>query len=370
MRHTYLRTRASRLSSRSMFSQFRNAVEHLAVQPMRRSTSQDSDTTDTMSRTNSGEGGPPSSTHLADSALSNIRKSLQTQPPSSPARAGTAGTANGGVYDPNKSRSRLEERLRASLSFGIGEVSGPSTEINTPVSTNAPTPLPGTDATPLSPTHTPLPESPISPTTGSGTGSFSSLLLSLGDPLGASSTMSSTTSLSHTLGSPTAQSEPQLETPVDTIHKTNGGVSLSQPTPVHHGSESVDISSAKKLERVVELEDDEEFQGRRYAEAQMPLPPTPPPESPSLPPASNPRHHPAAVDDIDKGDVSPPVTTDPSRINSNAEADPADATISLTNSVNGDAAGTDVEGLRQQLKRFKERFTGSETTNIDRSMLT
>jgi len=132
----------------------------------------------------------------------------------------------------------------------------------------------------------------------------------------------------------------------------------------------MDISSAKKLERVVELEeDDEEFQGRRYAEAQMPLPPTPPPESPEPPPVSNPGHHSAAVDDIDKGDVSPPVTTDPSRINPNAEADPADATIS-TNNTNGDAAGTDVEALRQQLKRFKERFTGSETIYVDRSMLT
>lgn len=132
----------------------------------------------------------------------------------------------------------------------------------------------------------------------------------------------------------------------------------------------MDISSAKKLERVVELEeDDEEFQGRRYAEAQMPLPPTPPPESPELPPVSNPGHRPTVADDIDKGDVSPPITTDPYRTNPNAEADPADATIS-TNNTNGDAAGTDVEALRQQLKRFKERFTGGETTDIDRSILT
>lgn len=358
-----------------MFSQFRNAVEHLAAQPIRRSTSQDSDTSNVMSRTNSGEGGLPSSTQLADSALSSVRKSLQTQRPSSPAQAGTNGTASGGVHDPNKPRSRLEERLRASLSFGIGEVSGPSTEVNTPISTKASTPLPETDATPLSPTHTPLPESPISPTTENGTGSFSSLLLTLGDPLGASSAVSSTTSLSHPLDSPTTKSEPQLEPPVVTTLKIDDDVPLSQPTPVHHGFNSVDISPAKKLERVVELEeDDEEFQGRKYAEAQMPLPPTPPPESPELPsadpPTSNPEHHSAAVDDVDKDGVSPPVTTDPPQTNPNTEADLTGATISSTNNPDGDAAGTDVEALRQQLKRFKERFTGSETIDIDRSKLT
>ena len=358
-----------------MFSQFRNAVEHLAVQPMRRSTSQDSDTSNVMSRTNSGEDGHPSSTQLADSALSNIRKSLQVQHSSSPARAGTNGTANGGAYDPNKPRSRLEERLRASLSFGIGEVSNPSTEVNTPISTKAPTPLPGTDATPLSPTQAPLPESPISPTTGNGAGSLTSLLLSIGDPLGASSAVSSTIPLSHPHGSPTAKSEPQLELPVVTTHKTDNDPPLSQPTPVHRGSKTVDVSPVKTLERVVEFgEDDEDFQGRRYAEAQMPLPPTPPPESPEFPsvdpPTSNLEHQSAAVDDIDKDDVSPPATTDPPQTNPNTEADPTGVAISSTNNADGNAAGTDVEVLRQQLKRFKERFTGSETTDIGRSMLT
>jgi hypothetical protein len=149
-------------------------------------------------------------------------------------------------------------------------------------------------------------------------------------------------------------------------------VPLSQPTPVHHGSKSVDISSVKKLERVVELEeDDEEFQGRRYAEAQMPLPLTPPPESPKLPsvdpPTSDPEHQPPAVDE---DDASPPVITDPPQINPNTEADPTAATIPSINNADGDAAGADVEALRQQLKRFKERFTGSQTADIDRSMLT
>jgi len=339
-----------------MFSQFRNAVEHLAVQPMRRSTSQDSDTSSIMSRTNSSEGGVTSPTQLADSALSSIRRSLQAQRPSSPARPGTNGTVNPGAYDPNKPRSRLEERLRASLSFGIGELSNPSTGVptsatNTPISTTAPTPLPGTETAPLSPTRTPLPDSPIgSPTAENGTGGLSSLL-NLGDPLSATSALFSAGSSSHPL-SPIVESQSRPGPPVITLHTLKDKVPLTQPTPVHHRSNSADGSLVEKLERVVELEDDdEEFQGRRYAEAQMPLPPTPPPESTKLP----------EVDPL-TSNLEPPATTDPSQNTPGTEADP---TTSSTNNTDGDAAGTDVEALRQQLKRFKERFTGNETVDID-----
>jgi len=348
-----------------MFSQFRNAVENLAVQPMRRSTSQDSDTSNTMSRTNSGEGGIQSPTHLADSALSSIRKSLQAQRPSSPARLGTTGTANGGVHDPNRQRSRLEERLRASLTFGIGEVSNPSTAVstyatNTPTSANIPIPSPG--ATPLSPTQTPLPDSPIgSPATENGIVTLASLL-DLEDPLGASSVLSSTASSSQPLPS----QPPKFESPVPTAHTTTNGVPLIQPTSGHLRSRSEDSSLSEKLQRVVELEeDDEEFQGRRYAEAQMPLPPSPPPEPAKLPTADPPiptsERQPVIGADAGTGNPSPPTTTDPSQTDPDAEVDPTNATTSPPNNADGDAAGTDVEALRQQLKRFKERFTGSET---------
>jgi len=354
-----------------MFSQFRDAVGHLAAQPMRISTSQDGDTSNVMSHTNSDEGGVSSPTHLADSALSSIRRSLQAQRSSNPALAGTNGTANGGVHDPNRPRSRLEERLRASLSFGIGEVSDPSTEFstnahNTPISTKAQSP--GTDATPLSPSLTPLPDSPISPATESGTRSLSSLL-SLGDPLSAGSAVPSTNSLSHPLVFPKSESESESrsEPPVVITYGTNDDLSSTQPTPLHCRSKSVDNSLVEKLERVVELdEDDEEFQGRRYAEAQMPLPPTPPPESSKFPsidsPTPDPARQRAVVDSADKDDVPPTVTTDPPQ--TDPEVDPGNVTISSTDNADGDAAGTDVEALRQQLKKFKERFTGSETVDI------
>jgi len=360
---------ASGLPSRSMFSQLRDAVGNLAAQPIRRSTSQDDDTSNVMSRTNSDEGGALSSTHLADSALSSIRRSLQAQRSSNPALAGTNGTTNAGVHDPNRSRSRLEERLRASLSFGTGEMSSPSTEFSTNVY-NTPTltkgPSPGTDATPLSPTLTPLPESPISPTTESRTRSLSSLF-SLGDPMGAGSAVSSTSSLSHSLVFPKTESEYHPGAPVVTTSRTND--ELSQPNPSHHGSKSVDSLLVDKLERVVELdEDDEEFQGRRYAEAQMPLPPTPPSEPSKLPAVDSPTPDPpqqrAVVGDAGKDDISPTVTADPPQTDPDTKADSGNVTISSTDNADGDAVVTDVEALRQQLKRFKERFTGSETTDI------
>jgi hypothetical protein len=133
-------------------------------------------------------------------------------------------------------------------------------------------------------------------------------------------------------------------------------------------SKSADSSLLEKLGKVVELgEDDEEFQGRRYAEAQMPLPPSPPPESAKLPavdpPLSDPEHRPPAVDGAGRGDVPPPATIDPLQTDPDTEADPANTTVSSTNNADGDAAGTDVEALRQQLKRFKERFTGDEAIN-------
>lgn len=125
----------------------------------------------------------------------------------------------------------------------------------------------------------------------------------------------------------------------------------------------------ERLEKVVELrEDDEEFHGRRYAEALMPLPPTPSPESPKPssvdPPISDSEHQPTITDNADIRNIPPPVPTDPLQTDSDTQADLASTTIASINNADGDTTGTDVEALRQQLKRFKERFTGSETMDV------
>ena len=271
------------------------------------------------------------------------------------------------MYDPNKPRSRLEERLRASLSFGIGEVSNPSTEVstnatNTPISTKAPTPLPSAEAEPLSPTQKPLPDSPIgSPTAETRTVNLPSPL-SLGDPLGASSVVSPTSSLSRRLASLVAKSESHLEPSAASIDVVNGDVPLSEPVPSHHESKALEESLAEKLERVIQLEeDDKDFHGRRYAEAQMPLPPTPPSESSELssvdPPTPDVENPPAVVDNAD---VPATVSAESLQRDVETDADRTRAAVSFNNNADGDTAGTDVEALRQQLKRFKERFTGSK----------
>ena len=126
----------------------------------------------------------------------------------------------------------------------------------------------------------------------------------------------------------------------------------------------MDSSLSEKLERVVELEDeDEEFLGRRYAEAQMPLPPSPPPVPVELLSIDPPEHQPAVDGDAGKDVVSPPPTTDPSQATPDTEANSTSTAMSSASNADGDAAGTDVEALRQQLKRFKERFTGREVTH-------
>ncbi|KAF5390176.1 hypothetical protein D9757_002861 [Collybiopsis confluens] len=123
-----------------MFTQFRNAVETFAPQPRR---SIDSARNERPASPHSAtEATSPTATQLAESALSNLRKSFATPP-----------------ISPHKSRphkSTLEERLRAAA-FTIGDVSGSTTP--QPSARASPTPLPVKDH-PLSPSSTPLPESP------------------------------------------------------------------------------------------------------------------------------------------------------------------------------------------------------------------
>jgi hypothetical protein len=180
--------------------------------------------------------------------------------------------------------------------------------------------------------------------------------------------VSYSSSSSHPLASLKSESEHHPEPSAVSTHRTNDDVPLSQPVPSHRESKSVEKLLVENLERVVELDEDDEFHGRRHAEAQMPLPQTPPPESPKFPsvdpPTSDPEHHPATVDNVDIGNTPPPASADPLQTNPEAETDFANTIISFTNNANGDPAVSDVEALREQLKRFKERFTGSETVNV------
>jgi hypothetical protein len=133
-----------------MLSQIFHAVENLSSQPTdeRRESSSRSNSTDSQLRPSS----PLSSSQLAESALVNLRKSLTSQRAGSPALP-----KNAGGRDPKLAKSTLEDRLRAAA-FTIGEASNPSSAV---VSTRvSPTPPNLASQRPLSPSSTPLPESP------------------------------------------------------------------------------------------------------------------------------------------------------------------------------------------------------------------
>lgn len=143
-----------------MFSQFRQAVENLAPPPrhssdgtprdIHRDTASRSSSLDSPSRLSS----PVSSSQLAESALVNLRRSF-TQ------RSGGVGQAprSAGTPRENRTKSTLEDRLRAAATFAIGDVSNvTSPDVSGKVS---PSPLGVAARRPLSPSSTPLPESPV-----------------------------------------------------------------------------------------------------------------------------------------------------------------------------------------------------------------
>ncbi|KAG7450442.1 uncharacterized protein BT62DRAFT_512469 [Guyanagaster necrorhizus] len=146
-----------------MFSQLRHAVETFAPQP-RRSLDGDgsgqqhephsrSASLDLAGRSTS----PLSSSQLAESALSNLRKSFAPPRSASPSTSPRSPTSN--VARDHLPKSSLEERLRAS--FTIGDVSnGPTPDVSARAS---PAPQAPAMEHPLSPSSTPLPDSPPLP---------------------------------------------------------------------------------------------------------------------------------------------------------------------------------------------------------------
>ncbi|KAJ7169956.1 hypothetical protein C8R46DRAFT_1349891 [Mycena filopes] len=163
----------------SMFSSF---VHNLAPHPRQSSESTPPDArpaSPARTRSNDGHGSPGSTGQLAESALSNLRKSLAQQRPASPSQKSPP--------PPRAHKLTLEDRLRAAT-FTIGETSSETTPaasarvsptpplVDKPADTRPSVPelttqsLPLSDAHPLSPasTHplspssTPLPDSRVS----------------------------------------------------------------------------------------------------------------------------------------------------------------------------------------------------------------
>ncbi|KAI0721269.1 hypothetical protein C8T65DRAFT_825844 [Cerioporus squamosus] len=179
---------SSRTPAPNMFTQWRHAVENLAQAPR---TSQDASNGETPARESTDSSirtSFSSSSQLAESALSTLKKSLVIQRPASPSHS-PARAASPAAAEPTSTpapkprltgRSTLEDRLRAK--FSVGDASGTSTPSSS--ARASPSPVPSADhplapasedkdmpvvkgpPNPLSPRSTPLPDSPLaSPTT-------------------------------------------------------------------------------------------------------------------------------------------------------------------------------------------------------------
>ncbi|KAJ6575196.1 hypothetical protein B0H19DRAFT_1208639 [Mycena capillaripes] len=131
------------------------------------------------SRSIDGHASPSSTGQLAESALSNLRKSLASQRPASP-RPASPSPSQKSPPPPRAHKLTLEDRLKAAAAFTIGDTSSETTPaassrvspVPPPVdkpsdAPEKPTDMPETAAEPepthpLSPSSTPLPESRVS----------------------------------------------------------------------------------------------------------------------------------------------------------------------------------------------------------------
>ncbi|KAF8168038.1 hypothetical protein B0H34DRAFT_804053 [Crassisporium funariophilum] len=149
----------------AMFSQFRNAVEHLAQETSRalEVTLPESQSEPTRSQSLDNQAqrsaSPPTSSQLAESAISNLRKSFASQrngtPAQPPRRTGSPAPAENRVP-----KSNLEERLRRAT-FAIGEASGSTTPNRSTRASPSPMARTPVKQHPMSPSSTPLPGSPL-----------------------------------------------------------------------------------------------------------------------------------------------------------------------------------------------------------------
>jgi hypothetical protein len=152
-----------------MFSQFRNAVEQLA-QPIRDASSLENHS-EPPARSGSLDiqagrsTSPLSSSELAESALSSLRKSLASQRSSSPLQSVKTPGSPSPPENTRPRKSNLEERLRRAT-FAIGDASGSPTPTQSS-RVASPSPM-SSDRKPMppkvqeqSPHSTPLPSSPM-----------------------------------------------------------------------------------------------------------------------------------------------------------------------------------------------------------------
>ncbi|KII93210.1 hypothetical protein PLICRDRAFT_35393 [Plicaturopsis crispa FD-325 SS-3] len=285
-----------------MFSQFRHAVESFAPPVLPRRESQDA-SDQRPSRSNS----PASS----DPAIANLRKSLAAQRSGSPSSA-SAQRSNSvpGQQEPRVYKSNLEERLRAK--FAIGEASGSSTPAASGRTSPAPAPTGGSAQHPLSPSSTPLPDSPA------------------GTP------------------APPADAAPATDEPP--AESSLAPSTLEAPLIIHSPQ------ARSPVVHTISIPDEPEEEDERHPEADIPLPPQTPANPPPKPVAPEPTtvtpdapEKPSVLPDTPLDTVSPEPTTVAPDAPEKPSLLPA---TPVTPTVDGD-----VDALQQRLKLVEQRFT-------------
>lgn len=411
-----------------MFTGWRHAVETLA-QPVKPAGSPDAAA--------SGEDAPVRSSldslairtsisspaHLAESALSNLRKTLVAQRPASPANgAAPASTASpeptpAPVSKPRSgTRTTLEDRLRAK--FAIGDASNQSTPATSsraspaPVSSaDHPLALPSSRSStpdipivkgppnPLSPTSTPLPDSPmVSPTpvhaqsmnATAANISVASLPGPLSDPSEASAEPAEPPAVNTETDIPEVMdSTPQTsEYPAESADAVQEG--SSEPSPPEASDvppTSVETESPEPIEITPEatepLEVPNEEPAAEAVPAPVPLPEVPQEVTPTMEdapvgqqpePEAEPESVPPAIEPAEPAAEPQPVIVEDTTPSSDvplpvALASPAllDADASLprrsldvpSRATTPDVEGSaDVEALQKRLKLVQQRFAG------------
>lgn len=246
-----------------MFSQLRNAVEQLA-QPIRDAASHEDHSPHPPARSGSLDiqaarsSSPLSSSELADSALSSLRKSLVAQRSGSvpPAKAPTPPVP---AENGRSRKSNLEERLRRAA-FAIGDVSG-STTPGTPNRSSrvgSPSPM-SSDRIPMPPKvqehralSTPLPSSPM---VLAASEDGAKLEQPSNIDLEAKTTPEGTNPNDPHVSAEIVVDQPpipQTGSPIDTPHpeRTEESVELQEPSPESTPSSTIEVDeSAAQLEK-------------------------------------------------------------------------------------------------------------------------
>lgn len=431
-RCTLFQPNPSRPPSKAMFSSWRHTVESLSQPPKnpQDASSPNGDEAPVRSSVDGVRSSPSSSSHLAESALSSLKKSLAAQRPASPGTNHTRTTsASSSIAEPapisspapspkprTAGRSTLEDRLRAK--FAIGDASNSSTPtasarvspspilgaehplaISPRVSQDQDIPVVKGPPNPLSPTSTPLPDSPLqSPVDGANSldaltecktaPTPSSLPAPTPEVAVPSNRNDETVAPKEETSPPTDVNSPiSSMQPVSSSSAEEQTSQLQPPTAEAQVTEAPSAQETNSLPEETRAADTSPLDNEDLIQFSSDSAPPPPSEDPTVPndtssdasvsqidapansPTERPSAHPMPVDNPDgenivNGDNGDASSQPAAVVIGDKHPEPvtpveaASATVQ-SRALNGKSSdGVDVEALQKRLKLVEQRFAG------------